>query len=164
MEPTGEVIRVGMAESAVCRAPGTLITSGLGSCVGVSFYDPVARVGGMAHIMLPDSSQGRFTDNKAKFADTSIPDLLASLEKLGAWQERLVVKMAGGAQMFNFGSKDDRFAIGRRNAEAVKRALDERGIRISGEDVGGTYGRTMILFAESGRVVIKAIDKAEKEI
>lgn len=164
MEPTGEVIRVGMAESAACCAPGTLITSGLGSCVGVSLYDPVVRVGGLAHIMLPDSSQGRFTDNKAKFADTSIPDLLAILEELGARRERLVAKVAGGAQMFSFDSKDDRFAIGRRNVEAVKRIFDEQGIKILGEDVGGSFGRTMILFTENGKVVIKTIDKGEREL
>lgn len=153
-----------MAESGSCRAPGTLITSGLGSCIGITLYDPVARVGGMCHVMLPDSSQARATENRAKFADTAVPDMLAELERMGARRERLVVKFAGGAQMFSFGKTDDRFAIGRRNAEAVRAALKREGLRIHAEDTGGNHGRTMIFDVGSGKVCIRTIEGGEREL
>ncbi len=153
-----------MAESGASRAPATLITSGLGSCIGVALHDPLMKVGGMCHVMLPDSSQARASENRAKFADTAIPDILARLEGLGARRERLVVKVAGGAQMFNFGKGDDRFAIGRRNAEAVRSALQQAGVRIAAEDVGGNHGRTMIFEVDSGRVIIRTIEGGETEL
>lgn len=164
MEAPGLLIRVGMAESEAGRAPATLVTSGLGSCIGVTFYDPVVKVGGMCHVMLPDSSQARASENRAKFADTAIPDMLARLERMGARRERLVVKVAGGAQMFNFGNREDRFAIGRRNAEAVRAALKEAGLRIAAEDTGGHHGRTMVFEVANGRVVIRTIQGGETEL
>jgi chemotaxis protein CheD len=164
MQTPGEVIRIGMAESGLSRAPATLITSGLGSCVGVALHDPLAKVGGMCHVMLPDSSQGRASENRAKFADTAIPDIVERLERLGARKERLLVKLAGGAQMFNFGKGDDRFAIGRRNAEAVRAALRQAGLRIAAEEVGGHHGRTMVLEVGSGRVTIRTIESGETEL
>lgn len=164
MQSGGAVIRVGMAEAEACRAPGTLITCGLGSCVGVTLYDPIAKVGGMCHVMLPDSTQARVTENRAKFADTAIPDMLARLQGLGGRRERLVVKVAGGAQMFSFGKTDDRFAIGRRNAEAVRQALDQAGLRVHAEDTGGNHGRTMILDVSSGKVTIRTIEGGEAEL
>ncbi|MDI3280798.1 MAG: chemotaxis protein CheD [Bacillota bacterium] len=151
-----------MAQSGWCRAPGVLITSGLGSCVGVAIYDPQAKVGGLAHVMLPDSQQARSTENRAKFADTALPDLVEKLEELGARRHRLVVKIAGGAQMFSFSKNDERFSVGRRNVEATKRVLGELGLRITGEDTGGNHGRTMIFTTSDGQVLIKTIGHGEK--
>ena len=94
-----ELIRVGMADYKVGRAPASLISYGLGSCIGISLYDPQAKVGGLLHIMLPDSTQARPTDNPAKFADTGLPLMLQKVLELGASRSRLVAKMAGGAQM-----------------------------------------------------------------
>jgi chemotaxis protein CheD len=153
-----------MAESDACRAPGTLITCGLGSCIGVTLYDPVAKLGGMCHVMLPDSAQARVTENRAKFADTAIPDMLSRLQGMGGRKERFIVKVAGGAQMFSFGKSDDRFAIGRRNAEAVKQALGQAGIRVSAQDTGGNHGRTMIFDVYSGKVTIRTIEGGEAEL
>ncbi len=153
-----------MAESGASKAPATLITSGLGSCIGITLHDPVARVGGMCHVMLPDSSQARATENRAKFADTAVPDILEQLYRLGARRERLVVKFAGGSQMFNFGKGDDRFAIGRRNAEAVRAALKEAGLRPKAEDTGGSHGRTMVFDVDTGKVVIRTIEGGETEL
>lgn len=164
MQTPEQLIRVGMAESGTCRAPGSLITSGLGSCIGVTLFDATAKVGGMCHVMLPDSSQARATENRAKFADTAVPDILSALERLGARRDRLIVKFAGGAQMFNFGKTDDRFAIGRRNADAVRNALKQAGLRISAEDTGGNHGRTMVFDVSTGRVVIRKVDGGENEL
>ncbi len=155
---TDQVIRVGMAQFEVGHAPAILMTSGLGSCVGVTMYDSVAKVGGLAHIMLPDSLQARDSGNRAKFADTAIPDMLEAVLQIGGFKERLIIKMAGGAQMFSFGSGDDRFAIGKRNAEAVRLALGKLGLRVVREDIGGNHGRTLIFNVRTGEVVIKTID------
>lgn len=156
-----EVIRVGMAESKVARNPGILMTCGLGSCVGVSLYDPVAKVGGMAHVMLPDSTQARHSENAAKFADTAIPQILDMLTGLGAVKQRLVVKIAGGAQMFSFRNGDARFAIGARNVEAVEKALASQRIPIVARDTGGNFGRTIILDTATGAVTVKTIGHGE---
>ena len=152
-----------MAQTAVGRAPITLVTFGLGSCVGVAVWDPWGKVGGLGHIMLPDSTQARLTDNLAKFADTSIPDLVNQMERLGAVRRRLIIKIAGGAQMFNL-FNDERFSIGRRNVEAVKVALERLNLRIAGEDTGGSYGRTLLFDTETGEVTIRTIDHGQKAL
>jgi chemotaxis protein CheD len=160
----GNTIKVGMADLKVGSAPDTLISYGLGSCVGIAIYDGVAKVGGLAHIMLPDSSQSRKGENPAKFADTAIPILVKDMIKLGAVQQRLIAKIAGGAQMFNFSGSNDVLRIGERNAEAVKMVLQKEGIRIVSEDVGGSHGRTVELILDSGIYKIKTIEKGNKEL
>ena len=97
-----EDIKVGMADLAATIAPQNLVTIGLGSCVGICLYDKATKVGGLAHIMLPDSTQGRTMQNKAKYADTAIEVLLEEMTKLGAQKRRITAKIAGGAKMFNF--------------------------------------------------------------
>ena len=159
-----ELIRVGMADYKVGKNPATLISYGLGSCIGVSLYDPQTKVGGLLHIMLPDSTQARASDNPAKFADTGIPLMLADVLKLGASQSRLVAKIAGGAQMFAFANATDVMRVGSRNAEAVKKILKENRIRLIAEDTGGTYGRTVSIDLTNGVYKVKTIDKGEKEI
>ena len=117
-----ELIRVGMADYKVGRSPATIISYGLGSCIGISLYDPQAKVGGLLHIMLPDSKQARPSDNPAKFADTGLPLMLKDVLALGAVKRRLVAKMAGGAQMFAFANATDIMRVGARNAAAAKEA------------------------------------------
>ncbi|MCI6158670.1 MAG: chemotaxis protein CheD [Selenomonadaceae bacterium] len=159
-----ELIKVGMADYKVGKAPDTIISYGLGSCIGISLYDPQAKVGGLLHIMLPDSKQARASDNPAKFADTGMPLLLRDVLALGAVRSRLVAKMAGGAQMFAFANATDIMRVGARNAEAVKSILNEMNIRLLAEDVGGTYGRTVSINLENGSYKVKTINKGEKEI
>ena len=159
-----ELIRVGMADYKVGKNPATLISYGLGSCIGVSLYDPQTKIGGLLHIMLPDSTQARASDNPAKFADTGFPLMLADVLKLGASQSRLVAKIAGGAQMFAFANATDVMRVGSRNAEAVKKILRENRIRLVAEDTGGTYGRTVSIDLTNGVYKVKTIDKGEKEI
>ena len=159
-----DLIRVGMADYKVGRAPSTLISYGLGSCIGVSLYDPQTKIGGLLHIMLPDSTQARASDNPAKFADTGIPLLLGDVLQLGASRSRLVAKIAGGAQMFAFANATDVMRVGSRNAESVKKLLRDLGIRVIAEDTGGNYGRTVQIDLETGVYKVKTIDKGEKEI
>ena len=159
-----DLIRVGMADYKVGQAPSTIISYGLGSCIGISLYDPQTKVGGLLHIMLPDSTQARPTDNPAKFADTGLPLMLKDVLALGASRTRLVAKIAGGAQMFAFANATDIMRVGARNAEAAKKTLKDLNIRLIAEDTGGTYGRTVSIDMETGVYKVKTIDKGEKEI
>ncbi|WP_110953249.1 chemotaxis protein CheD [Anaerosinus massiliensis] len=159
-----ELIRVGMADYKVGASPNSLISYGLGSCVGIAFYDPAAKVGGLLHIMLPDSAQARSNENPAKFADTGIPLMLKDMIALGAVKSRIVAKIAGGAQMFKFANATDIMRVGERNAEAVKAILKDLNIKLIANDTGGNYGRTVELKLETGIYRIKTIDKGEKEL
>ena len=120
----GTVVKVGMADLKVCKEPDSLTTLGLGSCVGICLYDPVTKVSGMAHIMLPDSKQISRDKNPAKYADTGINLLISQMVALGANKSRLKAKIAGGAQMFAFNAAAESLGrVGDRNVEAVKANL-----------------------------------------
>ena len=159
-----DLIKVGMADYKVGRSPSTLISYGLGSCIGVSLYDPLRKIGGLLHIMLPDSTQARSSDNPAKFADTGIPLMINDVVALGATKARLVAKIAGGAQMFSFSNATDVMRVGTRNAEVCKQILRRNGIRLIAEDTGGTYGRTVSIDLSTGVYKVKTIDRGEKEM
>ena len=159
-----ELIRVGMADYKVGSAPATIISYGLGSCIGISIYDPQTKIGGLLHIMLPDSTQSRPSENPAKFADTGIPLMLADILQLGASRSRLVAKLAGGAQMFAFANATDIMRVGARNAAAAKKILQDLRIPVLAEDTGGTYGRTVQIDLATGIHKVKTIDKGEKEL
>ncbi len=158
------MIKVGMADLNVCEYPNSITTLGLGSCVGVALYDPVTKCGGLAHVMLPDSTAIRNNANIAKFADTGIVELVKRMEKKGASKIRMVAKIAGGAQMFAFSNSTDLVRVGERNVEACKKKLRELGIRIVAEDTGLNYGRTVEFYTETGMMTIKAVGKELKEI
>ena len=139
----GEMIKVGMADLQVCKSPDVLTTLGLGSCVGVALYDPITKVSGLLHLMLPDSTKIRNNENLAKFADTGIQELIRQMLLLGATRSRIVAKIAGGAQMFAMKSTNDLLRVGERNIEAAKENLMKSNIRIIVEDTGFNYGRTV---------------------
>ena len=127
-----------MGELAVSGTVGDeLVAIGLGSCIGLALVDRSANVAGLAHVVLPES-QGK-TEPKAKFADLAVPDLIERLLGAGAVKRRLEAVLIGGARMFSVGASLD---IGARNAEAVRGALKQAGIRIKTEEVGGNRGRT----------------------
>jgi len=157
-------IKVGMADMNVCSSPDSIITLGLGSCVGAVLYDPVTKICGMVHVMLPDSTTITNNSNKAKFADTGVDELLKLVVKKGASKERLVAKIAGGAQMFTVNKDSPMLKVGERNVEAVKKKLKELGIRLLAEDTGENYGRTVIFYPETGEYLIRAIGKEPKKI
>jgi chemotaxis protein CheD len=160
----GELIKVGMADLNICKAPDVITTLGLGSCIGLTFYDPVTKIGGMVHYMLPDSTKVRNNSNIAKFADTGIDELLRQVIAAGANRRRLVAKMAGGARMFEVSGLSSVGNIGQRNAEAAKEKLKELGIRLVAEDTGLNYGRTVELHCDTGDFYIKSVGKPVKII
>ena len=159
-----ELIKVGMADLKVCKAPEGLTTLGLGSCVGICVWDVASGVGGLAHIMLPDSSKLKNNSNIYKFADTAIDELIRQLTEAGANRYRLKAKIAGGAQMFAFQSQHEAMRIGLANVEAVKEKLKKEGIPIIAEDTGGSHGRTICFYPQSGKLTIRAFDHRQLTI
>jgi len=159
-----KVIRVGMADLNICKAPDRITTLGLGSCIGLVLFDVNSATCGMVHVMLPDSSIMRNTSNPAKFADTGVKLLIEMLEKEGLRRNRLCAKMAGGAKMFSIRGSGDVLNIGERNAEAVKKILEEMKIPIMASDCGGTYGRTIEFDPVTYRLLIRSIGEADKYI
>ncbi|CAM3633793.1 MULTISPECIES: chemotaxis protein CheD [Paenibacillus] len=159
------IVKVAMADLNVAGPNGILRTTGLGSCVGLTLYDPVAKIGGLAHIMLPSSSIAREGQlNLAKYADTALPVLLNKMKELGAVQARLVAKMAGGAQMFSFAGAGDTMRIGPRNVESCKEGLQQMGIALIAEDTGENYGRTVELDCSTGKFTVRSVQKGIKEL
>lgn len=158
------IIKVGMADLQVSRHPGILTTLGLGSCVGIACYDPLKKIVGLAHIMLPSSLQARNNSNIAKFADTAVIKLLEDMLRLGASRKSIVAKLTGGSQMFAFNEASDMMRIGARNVLSAREKLEECKIPIISEDTGGNYGRTIELYSADGRLLIKTIGHGVKQI
>ncbi|MFS0727864.1 chemotaxis protein CheD [Paenibacillus sp. 1P07SE] len=160
-----KLVKVGMADLGTASEGEVIRTTGLGSCVGLTLYDPKTRLAGLAHVMLPTSSIARESAiNLAKYADTAIPELIRRLIASGAATDRLVAKMAGGAQMFVFAGQSDTMRIGPRNVESCKLALLSFGIPVIAEDTGGNYGRTIELDCRSGILAIRSVQFGSKEL
>ncbi len=160
-----EMIKVGMADLKLCISPNSITTLGLGSCVGVAIRDTGNKVGGLAHVMLPDSNEIRNNANIAKFADTGVEELVRQMEKAGARRSMMVAKIAGGAQMFAFqNSSSPLVRVGDRNVAAVKKKLQELKIPCKAQDTGLNYGRTVEFYPETGDFIIKAVGKPVKTI
>lgn len=157
-------IKVGIADLNVANSPNKLITVGLGSCIGIALFDSTKSIGGLAHIMLPDSKAFNTVNNPMKFADLAIPLLLEKVENMGAQKRNLKAKIAGGASMFNFSDKNMMMDIGGRNMNSVKQVLNKLSIPIIGEDCGGNKGRTMIFDTFNGTVQIRTVGLGIKEI
>ena len=153
----GKMIKIGMAELSVCIPPDNITTLGLGSCIGCVLYDPVSKVSGMVHVMLPDSTKIRNNENIAKFADTGVQALYDEIIKAGASKSRLIAKIAGGAQMFAFKTDNEMLKVGERNAEGVVKKLDELKIPLKARDTGGHLGRTIEFYPETGELLIKSV-------
>lgn len=159
-----EIIKVGMADLNCVYAPNILTTLGLGSCIGICLYDRETKIAGMVHIMLPYSFQIKNNSNPAKFADTGISKLVEDMLKMGAKKTKLVSKIAGGAQMFNFSDSSDIMRIGVRNISAAKDTLKTLNIPILAEDTGGSYGRTIEFSSDTGLLLVKTIGHGIKQI
>lgn len=157
-------IHVGIGEYKIALSPNRLVTLGLGSCVGVSLWDPLIKIGGLLHIMLPNSRDFTKVVKPEKYADLGIPLIINDLVRQGAGQSRLVAKLVGGAQMFTGADKKQLFNIGERNIEMSRKILKEVTIRITAEEVGGNKGRTMYLDTTTGEVLIRTIGKDVKVI
>jgi chemotaxis protein CheD len=153
---------VGVADMQISVDPADLlITYALGSCLGITVHDAVAGVGGLLHVMLPDSSidSRKARENPLMFVDLGVPILFRRAYAAGARKERLVVKVAGGATAAP-SAEQDRFQIGRRNFVKLRELFWKNGVMVAGQDVGGSASRTLSLNVGTGEVLLKA-DGAE---
>ncbi len=148
---------VGIADRKIsANADDSLITFALGSCLGIAIYDPLARVGALLHIMLPDSAIDpvKAQQNPWMFVDTGFPKMLDECLAAGARNDRLILKVAGGACAHG-NAEEDYFQIGKRNFVMLRKILWERGILIKAHDVGGSVSRTMSLEIGNGEVQLR---------
>ena len=157
------LIVVGMADLRVAKHPDILTTLGLGSCVGITLFDISKKIGGLAHVMLP-TYKGFEGQKIAKFADSAIIELVNQLNRVGVLRGSLIAKIAGGAHMFGLTQNNDMLKIGERNAAASIAILKQLGIPIKANDTGGSYGRTIELYMDTGALKIRAVGKGEKFI
>jgi len=146
---------VGVGDLAVSNNPSVMVaTYSLGSCIGVTIYDPVMRVGGLLHLMLPDSSINlvKAVQQPAMFADTGVPALFRTAYQMKAVKHRVVICVAGGAQLMD---QTGVFNIGKRNFDAVMTLLNQHGLQVHAIQVGGMVSRTVTLNVGTGEVRLK---------
>jgi chemotaxis protein CheD len=156
------VVRIG--DCKVSKDPSDiLVTHALGSCIAVVLYDPLVRVAGLLHYMLPESNLDpeRAAKLPCVFADTGIPLLLDRAFHLGAAKSRIVIVAAGGAQMLD---PTGTFNIGQRNHAAMQKIFAEAGVRIHEAEIGGTNSRTVRVDVASGRVQLRTQGRAERDM
>ncbi|MFA5099796.1 MAG: chemotaxis protein CheD [Candidatus Omnitrophota bacterium] len=158
------LIEVQMGKMELAQAPDRIITRGLGSCLGITVYDPVKKTGAMVHPMLPDMDKSKIKNNPSRFVNSGIHLALQELEKKGCFRSRLEVKMFGGAHMFSFINTDSALNVGQKNIEMAQAVFKELNLKILVEEVGGTFGRTIELDTESGKVLVKTVSWGEKVV
>lgn len=156
---------VGMADLIVVSAPAKLITLGLGSCIGLVIFDPVAKIVGMAHIMLPESRGAKASEKVGKFADTAVPAVIDEMIKKGASKTRMKAKIAGGAQMFALpDAPTDFLAVGSRNVKETTTMLTKAGVPLVASDTGGNKGRTIEFSTTTWMLTIKTLGQGKTDI
>ena len=156
-----QLITVSIADYKVSHSPDILRTI-LGSCVGICLYDLENKVGGLAHIMLPENNDR--STNPKKYADSAIALMMDEMVRNGANPELLVAKIIGGASMFKMPENSFIGSIGINNVQKVREVLDKYHINIIAEDILGDYGRTVDFFLESGKLKIKSLGREDKEM
>lgn len=155
---------IGLGEMRVSRDPNeVLVAFGLGSCLGIGMYDPVSKVGGMIHVVLPEQKSGN-DPNLAKFVDTGIPLLLGKVLAEGGVQSRIIVKMGGGANMLTSPGLSGIFDIGSRNINKAHEVLKELKIKLVVEEVGGHVGRTVRMYISDGRMTVRMMGSQERDL
>jgi chemotaxis protein CheD len=152
--------KVHIAHHAVVAGAGQLVTIGLGSCIAIAIHDPMARVAGLAHVLLPEPAAHRLVENRAKFASTAVPLLLADMRALGA-RGPFVAKLAGGAKLFGDLLGSTGGTMGVRNADAARAALATARVRLVAEEVGGDFGRTVWFDVASGALTVRSVKGGE---
>ena len=156
-------LKVGIGDMKLTRGQGEIITYALGSCIGIVFYDPFLKLGALLHIMLP-VRQNKDDPNLMKYADTGLAETIRKMTAFGMLKSRAIVKIAGGAKMFEISGNASFGNIGERNAAAVREILKKEGFRIAAEDCGANYARTMSLDVATGDVVIRSSGRPEKHL
>ena len=146
------------------REEPTLTTIGLGSCVAIILYDPTARVGGLAHVLLPSETMARDRSNPAKFPASAVSLMLAEMTRLGADTRRVRAKLVGGASMFASLLPSGSINIGERNVMAARQALADSGVPIVAEDIGSDHGRSVHFHLRDGQVEVRSLKKGNRVI
>jgi chemotaxis protein CheD len=155
---------VGVGGLAVSNNQAMILTTySLGSCLGVTIYDPVSRTGGMLHAMLPDSSinAAKAAEQPAMFVDTGVGALFRAAYELKAEKHRVQICVAGGAQFLD---KSGFFNIGQRNFACLTQLLSQHGLTIDAQDVGGLISRTLNLHLSTGLVRVKSSGQSEETV
>ena len=148
---------VTIGQTRVAGADTVLYALGLGSCVAIVLYDSAQRLGGMAHALLPQPSNGTPPVTPGRYVSTAVDALVRAMEEAGASRRSLRARLAGGASMFDAAVAGDVRQLGMRNVLAARAALARAGIPVDREDVGGGHGRSVYLHVDEGRVVISAL-------
>lgn len=151
------VLLVRVADMRSGRADDTLVTVGLGSCIAIMLYDAEAKVGGMAHVLLPTPALSRKDSNPAKFPQTAVPRLIELMVADGAKPQRITARLAGGASMFSALAPPGTIQMGERNLVAARQVLNSHGVPLLAEAVGGDFGRTVRLRVCDGRVEVSTV-------
>jgi chemotaxis protein CheD len=155
---------VRVAEIVVERSPGTLVALGLGSCVAIVLHDPVAGVGGIAHVLLPSAPPGRTVAAPGRYAQSAIPLLVEQVLAAGADRARLTARLVGGAAMFTNLSAPGIIHVGERNTLAAREALQGQNVRVTGEWIGGDFGRSISYDLGTGVVRVSSVRHGVREI
>lgn len=148
-----KIIDVSMSDMKVATNPHVLRSTGIGSCIVITLYDPIKKIGAMAHPMLAENISGD-TKNSLRFVGSAIDAMISALEKLGASRKRIEAKIVGGANMFKVFDKNPE-SIGAQNVEAAVNKLKKEGIKIVATDTGENCGRSVIFDAATGEVEVK---------
>ena len=151
-------IRVGVADAAATDGGETIVTSGLGSCVGIALYDD-SGVGGLLHAMLPEAPENG--DNPTKYVDSGIATLLDEMAALGADRRSVKAKLTGGSSMLDLGEDKP---VGDKNVEAARRVLTDADIELVADETGGDSGRSVAFSPETGNLRIKRVDAEVEDI
>jgi chemotaxis protein CheD len=155
--------RIGISEYKTATAPNSLVTYGLGSCLGIILYDSEKKYGGMAHTLLPEPRPGMDVERKTKFVTTSIRLMLDELLDMGCAQDNLTAKLFGGANMFSGLQSADKETIGQRNIRVAHETLEQLNIPLVAEDTGGNFGRTLVFDLDSGQVMVRSVREEKQE-
>ena len=158
MTAEADRVRVGVADAAVGDGTSVIVTSGLGSCVGIALYDGNG-VGGLLHAMLPEAPPD--VENPWKYVDSGVETLLEEMDRRGADGRSIEAKITGGSSMLDLGGEEP---VGDKNVRAAKRELHDAGIDLVADETGGDSGRSVSFHPGTGVLTIKRVDAAVKEI
>jgi len=154
---SGRELTVRVADLDVGEGDDVLLTVGLGSCVAIALHDAEARIGGLAHILLPSPALARDDGKPARFPQLAVPRLLQLMTARGAQQRRITARLAGGASMFAALAPPGTVQMGERNLAATRQALIKHDLPLVGEGVGGDYGRTVRLRVADGVLEVTTV-------
>jgi chemotaxis protein CheD len=162
--------KVNQRQIAIARTPTILKTMDLGSCIAIALYDSEKKIGALGHILLPkqDSSKKRPPNNDGKFADTAIKLMIQKMRGSGCETKHISAKIVGGAKFFRTKStrceNSSNNSIGSANISMARNVLNELGIPIVAQDVGGDYCRRIQFFSHTGKLIVETTKNGTKEL